>query len=287
MKDPTSREQVMRWITGLIASEGENATWVAGTHVQITKVSLSFQVKVWWAIVRAQLWPTSNDNTFSPSLTLMVACLMAGYPVYVGRIIATEMRDRELNEIAELPFPYLIRKLCLQANIIPNKLVDKWTKAYKVTTASKIKDVTNHLFGAKAGPVGPLAFVPHIPVDMPQTNGSSKQGSTLQPDAGTTPPRASLSLATSTFVTIPTMIFGRLVVDQRQTRSIVDQILLRLPQIVKCDVLVAEKLVKDEMQKEFTFLKDMMDELEVHVQNQLQAAGSVNAKELKALLAEM
>ncbi|KAH0769048.1 hypothetical protein KY290_013029 [Solanum tuberosum] len=52
MEDLTSREWVMHWIAGLIASEGENATWVAGTQVQITKASLSFQAKVWWAVVR-------------------------------------------------------------------------------------------------------------------------------------------------------------------------------------------------------------------------------------------
>ncbi|KAH0698590.1 hypothetical protein KY284_012805 [Solanum tuberosum] len=166
MEDPTSRERVMHWIAGLIASEGENSTWVAGT----------------------QLRPTSNDNTLSPSLTLLVACLMAGYPV---------------NETVSL-----------QANITPNKLVDKWTKAYKVTLTSKIKYVANHLFGTKVGPVRPLAFVPHIPVDMPQTDGSSKQGATLQPDAD-------------------------------QVCGQPDK--LRLPQVVECDVFTLEKRVKDEM----------------------------------------
>lgn len=46
MEDPTLRERVMCWIAGLIASEGENATWFAGTQVQIMKASLSFPAKV-------------------------------------------------------------------------------------------------------------------------------------------------------------------------------------------------------------------------------------------------
>ncbi|KAH0773904.1 hypothetical protein KY290_011041 [Solanum tuberosum] len=65
---------------------------------------------------------------------------------------------------------------------------------------------------------------------------------------GVPPPPASAAHATCTFVTIPTVIFERFVADQRQTRSIVNQIVLRLPQIVECDMLAAEKRVKDEMQ---------------------------------------
>ncbi|KAH0720142.1 hypothetical protein KY284_005172 [Solanum tuberosum] len=83
MEDPTSRERVMHWIVSLIASEGENAVWVKGTQVQITKASVSFPTKVWWPVVRAQLQPTANYNTLSPSLASLVACLMAGYLVIV------------------------------------------------------------------------------------------------------------------------------------------------------------------------------------------------------------
>uniref|UniRef100_M1DF18 Uncharacterized protein n=1 Tax=Solanum tuberosum TaxID=4113 RepID=M1DF18_SOLTU len=75
MQDQSSRERVMRWIAKKIALEGENAAWVTGS----------------------QLRPTGNDNTLSPSLASLVACLMDGYPVNVGRIIATEMRDRPLK----------------------------------------------------------------------------------------------------------------------------------------------------------------------------------------------
>lgn len=101
---------------------------------------------------------------------------MAGYPVNVGRIIATKMWDRALNERVGLPFPCLIGKLCLQSNIPPNKVLDRWIKAYKLTTTSKIKDVTNHLFGAKVEVVEPLAVVPHIPLDTPQDERGPEQG---------------------------------------------------------------------------------------------------------------
>uniref|UniRef100_M1DZG0 Putative plant transposon protein domain-containing protein n=1 Tax=Solanum tuberosum TaxID=4113 RepID=M1DZG0_SOLTU len=138
MEDPSSREHIMHWIAGYIATEREAVAWVSEPHVPITKTSLTFQAKVWWSIVRAQLLPIANDNTLSPSLASLVAFRMAGYLVNAVWIIATEMRDRALNERACLPFPCLIGKLCLQANIPPNKLVDKPVKASKITATSKI-----------------------------------------------------------------------------------------------------------------------------------------------------
>ncbi|KAH0698456.1 hypothetical protein KY284_012671 [Solanum tuberosum] len=154
MEVQSSRELVLRWIARQIALEGENVAWVTGTPTLITKASLSL----------------------SPSLDSLVACLMAGYPVNVGQIIVIEMRDRELNERDELSFPCLIGKLCRQAIISPNKLFDRWGKAFRLTQASKIKDVTNHLFGAKSGAVGSLAVVPHVPIDIPHAEWASARG---------------------------------------------------------------------------------------------------------------
>uniref|UniRef100_M1DY22 Putative plant transposon protein domain-containing protein n=1 Tax=Solanum tuberosum TaxID=4113 RepID=M1DY22_SOLTU len=98
MDDPSSREFVMRWIFGQIAIEGETASWVANAEVQITKASLLFPSKVWWAFFRAQLLATANDNTLSPSFASLVACLIVVYLLNVVRIIATKMRDKTLNE---------------------------------------------------------------------------------------------------------------------------------------------------------------------------------------------
>uniref|UniRef100_M1D8X1 Putative plant transposon protein domain-containing protein n=1 Tax=Solanum tuberosum TaxID=4113 RepID=M1D8X1_SOLTU len=81
-----------------IVTKREAVAWVSDPHVPITKASLTFLAKIWWSIVRAQLRPTTNSNTLSPSLASLVAYLMAGYLVNMGQIISTEMRDRALNE---------------------------------------------------------------------------------------------------------------------------------------------------------------------------------------------
>ncbi|KAH0725168.1 hypothetical protein KY284_001033 [Solanum tuberosum] len=179
--------------------------------MSITKVSLSFPAKVWWVIVRAQLRPTGNDNTLMSPLASLVACLMDGYPV---------------------------------------NLVDSWIEANRITAASKIKDVANHLFGAKFVVVVKLALVPLVPFNIPHANRGPEQ-------------------------------------DQRQNRALVDQIVAKLPQVVQWDVINVEKRIKAEMQTELVVLKDRMDGLEVHVQNQLQVVDSVNAKKLKTQLVEL
>uniref|UniRef100_M1DYT5 Putative plant transposon protein domain-containing protein n=1 Tax=Solanum tuberosum TaxID=4113 RepID=M1DYT5_SOLTU len=131
--------------------------------------------QVWWAVVRAQLRPIANDNTLSPSLASLVACLMVGYPVNAGWIIATEMRDRALNERAELLFPCLIGKLCRQASIPPNKLVDRWGEAFRLIHVSKIKDVAKHLVGTKSIVVGTFDVVPHVPIGIPHADRGPEQ----------------------------------------------------------------------------------------------------------------
>ncbi|KAH0748165.1 hypothetical protein KY290_027397 [Solanum tuberosum] len=67
MSNLVPREQITRWIVGLITTDGQAASWVANPKFHITKASLSFPAKVRWVIVRAQLRPTGNDNTLSLS----------------------------------------------------------------------------------------------------------------------------------------------------------------------------------------------------------------------------
>ncbi|KAH0750769.1 hypothetical protein KY290_030001 [Solanum tuberosum] len=224
MEDQTSRERVLRWIAKQIAMDGENAVWVTTTPTLITKASLSFPAKVWWAVARAQLRPTANDNTFSPSLASLVACLM---------------------------------------------------------------DVANHLFGAKSAAVGTLVVVPHVPLDTSQVDRDPEQGESSQPSTEAPPPPASASQTPGTFVTISMLFLEKLVADQRQTRTLVDQIVLRMPQLIETKVLAAKKEIKYEMRTKLSVLKDRMDGLENLVQDRFHATGSADTEEFRAQLAKM
>uniref|UniRef100_M1DZ55 Putative plant transposon protein domain-containing protein n=1 Tax=Solanum tuberosum TaxID=4113 RepID=M1DZ55_SOLTU len=262
-------------------------SWVITTPTLITKASLSFPAKVWWVVVHAQLQPTANDNTLSPSLASLVACLMVGYLVNAGWIIASEMRDRALNERAGLPFSCLIGKLCQQASIPPNRLVDRWGETFRLIQVSKIKDVANHLFGAKSVVVGTLVVVPHVPIEIPHANRGPEQGESSQPSTEAPPPPASASQALGTFFTIPMLFLKKLVADQRQTRTLVDQIVNRMAQLIQRNVLAVKNELKNEMRKKLDVLKDRMDGLENLIQERFQAAGSVDTEEFKSQLAEM
>ncbi|KAH0706110.1 hypothetical protein KY285_010637 [Solanum tuberosum] len=158
MEIQDSRERVLRWIAKQIAIDGENVVWVTTTPTLITKASLSFPAKVWWVVVRVQLRPTANDNALSPSLDSLVACIMVGYPMNVG-------------------------------------LIDRWGEEARLIQVSKIKDVANHLFGAKSGVVGTLSIVLHVPLDIPQANKWPEQGESSQPSTEAPPPPASASQA--------------------------------------------------------------------------------------------
>uniref|UniRef100_M1DTY9 Integrase core domain containing protein n=1 Tax=Solanum tuberosum TaxID=4113 RepID=M1DTY9_SOLTU len=61
--------------------------------------------------------------------------------------------------------------------------------------ASKIKDVANHLFGAKSGAVGSLAIVPHVPIDIPHANRGPEKRESSQPSTEAPPPPSSASQA--------------------------------------------------------------------------------------------
>ncbi|KAH0748018.1 hypothetical protein KY290_027250 [Solanum tuberosum] len=191
---------------------------------------------------------------------------MAGYPINMGWIIATEMRDKALNERSGFPFPFLIGKLCRQTDIPPNRLIDRWRDAFRLIQVSKIKDVANHLFGVKSAVVGTLVVVPHVPLEIPQAGRGQEQGESSQPS--TEAP--------------PTTNFCRTCY-----RTLVDHIVIWMPQLIETKELAAKKEINDELRKELAVLKDRMDGLENLVQDQCQAASSVDTEEFKLQLTEM
>ncbi|KAH0658098.1 hypothetical protein KY289_026846 [Solanum tuberosum] len=112
------------------------------------------------------------------------------------------MRDHTLNERASLSFPFLIRRLCMHANISPNKLLDICVEAKKITKVTRINDVSNPLYGSRVGPAPPLEVLPHVSVEPIRVEGVNEKAE------GTT---------------------QRMVAEQRQTRSILDQVVEKPP----------------------------------------------------------
>ncbi|KAH0681201.1 hypothetical protein KY284_022286 [Solanum tuberosum] len=166
--------------------EGKHHAVTSDTKMEVQssreRVLRWIATKVWWAVVCAQLRPT--------------ACLTASYPVNMGRIIATEMRDRALNE--------------------------------RTHPASKIKDVANYLFGKKSGAVGSLIVVPHAPIDIPHEDRGPDQGESSQPSTEAPPPPTSASQA-------PDQCQTRTLVDQivHRTSQLIDRDVLTVEKKIK------------------------------------------------------
>uniref|UniRef100_M1DGE7 Putative plant transposon protein domain-containing protein n=1 Tax=Solanum tuberosum TaxID=4113 RepID=M1DGE7_SOLTU len=180
-------------------SEGHDESEASGSEVQINFTPEDHSPRATRSLTKRAILqdtppqseePTGNDNTLSPSLASLVACLMAGYLVNMGMIIATEMKDRALNERVRFPFPCLIGKLCRQVDTPPNKLIDKWRNIFRLIQVSKIKDVANDLFGAKSAAMGTLVVVPHVPLEIPQADRGTEQEESSQPSKDAPPPPA-------------------------------------------------------------------------------------------------
>lgn len=58
------------------------------------KGTLRFVAKAWWALVQHQLSPTKGDNMLSPERAILFKVIMEGYEIYVAKIIAREIYDR-------------------------------------------------------------------------------------------------------------------------------------------------------------------------------------------------
>uniref|UniRef100_M1DLY3 Putative plant transposon protein domain-containing protein n=1 Tax=Solanum tuberosum TaxID=4113 RepID=M1DLY3_SOLTU len=160
------------------------------------------------------------------------------------------------------------------------------TKA-SLSFPTKVWNVANHLFGAKSAAVNTLVVVPHVPFDIPHTDRGPEHEESSQPSTEAPAPPASASQTPGTFVTIPMLFLEKLVADQCQTKTLVDQIVLRMPQLIETKVLAAKKEIKDGMRTELSVLRVKMDGLENLVQDRFQAASSADTEEFRAQLAEM
>ena len=82
------------------------------------------------------------------------------------------MRDHALNKRPSPPFPFLIScRLCTYSYIPPDKLVDLYIEATRITLIATIKYVANPLYELRAGPATPLEVSPHLSVEPMQVEG--------------------------------------------------------------------------------------------------------------------
>lgn len=112
MKDPTQKNEVLKWVVGYIAEHRVDAEWVSGL------VPIKKTIKIWWLIVRYRLSLTMADNHLTLDHVVMVASIMAIYNIDFARCIIAEIHEREFWHTMIIPFPYLIYRICRDSEIL-------------------------------------------------------------------------------------------------------------------------------------------------------------------------
>lgn len=95
MKDPSTKEEVLKWIARYLVEHIFDDEWVSDPS-PIKKSLLNFAVNFWWAVVRSRICPTMVDNHLTLDQMVIVASIMAGYEIDFTRCILAEIYEREL-----------------------------------------------------------------------------------------------------------------------------------------------------------------------------------------------
>lgn len=62
-----------------------------GPTTRITKGTLNFKAKAWWALVWHKPSPTMGDNMLKPDIASLFAGIIEGYEINVSNILAREI----------------------------------------------------------------------------------------------------------------------------------------------------------------------------------------------------
>lgn len=112
-----TQDEQRPWLERILI-DGVDLLWLHTLHAHISRRSLSFRAKFWWAIVRLRLMPTRGDDHLESTRAVIIATLSEGLIVDFAHIIFDELFFWAHKTHTALPFPYLITELCKKANIL-------------------------------------------------------------------------------------------------------------------------------------------------------------------------
>lgn len=145
------------------------------------------------------------------------------------------MRDRVLNDKAGLPFLSLIRALRWQSHVLTTRYVDRKIYLIKVVKISLIKDMSKPLYRTRANRLGGLAIFPQSALQQPLPF----KGFVVVPpsDKASDQPEGNSALhpmyqGPKMYAHVRYEFLSWLVINQWQTRAMVDQMVKWMPQVV-------------------------------------------------------
>lgn len=231
-----------------------------------------------------------NYNTLLPSQVSLVACIMDGYALDVGRLTTTEIRDQALNEKAELCFPCLIRRLCTKDGVPISWYLDERSTVKKAINIALIKYVDKSLYRVRTCRTAvPVTITPGpLPATL-SLEGVSTAPPTIEDFENTEgeirPPLT--TACNGMLVTMPYEFISQLVDDQRQNRDVLYKVIERLPQVVQKHVQRAEDKFCTYLREENRILQGRIDGLGAHLTARIDNLGVLQAESVKAKLASL
>ena len=76
--------------------------------VKILRRSLNFEAKGWETFVCSRLDPTTHDNSLPLHRAVLVASIMAGYPINVGKVMSRVITQVGNEGDRNYPFPSFV-----------------------------------------------------------------------------------------------------------------------------------------------------------------------------------
>jgi len=97
-------EEVRPWLAQYLAIPGTVPEWLT-VGVKILRRTLNFEARGWEMFVCSRLDPTSHDQTLPLHRAVLVASIMAGYPINVGNVMSRIISLVGTETDRNYPFP--------------------------------------------------------------------------------------------------------------------------------------------------------------------------------------
>jgi len=97
-------EAVRPWLAEILAIPGTTPAWLTA-GVQIVRATLNFEAKGWATFVCSRLDPCQHENVLPLPRAVLVASIMAGYPINVGNLMSYNISNAVQKEERSYPYP--------------------------------------------------------------------------------------------------------------------------------------------------------------------------------------
>jgi len=131
-----------------LAIRGSTPPWLTA-GVPIVRATLNFEAKGWQTFVCSRIDPCLNENNLPLPRAVLVASIMAGYPINVGAIMSTNITLAVQKDERSYPYPNFLTEYFKDQKVEPRQY-DTEVKAKKPFSWYHLQGSDNPKFKGKA-----------------------------------------------------------------------------------------------------------------------------------------